>query len=187
MTDDSDFKHLVRERMARTGETYTAAHAALRPDATPHHPPVARPGADPDDTVAFTGDTGYAEGATGRAEHREQGGPSSMAAYLDVDPALSVDDLVMLGSLGITPDDLAGIRTEWPGCRLDDVVSLHTMGVTTDVIVAWQEVDRDPGVHDVLGAVSVGLTPQTFRGYLERFGGLTVNRALELYTVGITP
>lgn len=32
MTSDADFKRLVRDRMARTGETYTAARAALRPD-----------------------------------------------------------------------------------------------------------------------------------------------------------
>ncbi len=32
MTSDADFKQRVRERMARTGETYTAARAALRPE-----------------------------------------------------------------------------------------------------------------------------------------------------------
>lgn len=35
MTDDSDFTRIVRERMERTGENYTTARAALRPDATP--------------------------------------------------------------------------------------------------------------------------------------------------------
>lgn len=32
MTQDADFKRRVRERMERTGESYTAARAALRPD-----------------------------------------------------------------------------------------------------------------------------------------------------------
>ena len=33
MTHDADFKRRVRERMERTGESYTAARAALSPDA----------------------------------------------------------------------------------------------------------------------------------------------------------
>jgi len=40
MTRDRDFKQLVRERMARTGETYTAARAALEQQAPP---PVGSP------------------------------------------------------------------------------------------------------------------------------------------------
>lgn len=36
MTRDSDLKRLIRARMAETGETYTAARAAL--EATPHTP-----------------------------------------------------------------------------------------------------------------------------------------------------
>lgn len=35
MTDDSDFKRLVRERMARTGESYTTARAHLLAKAAP--------------------------------------------------------------------------------------------------------------------------------------------------------
>lgn len=36
MTRDSDFKQVVRARMAETGESYTAARAAVQQDVSPH-------------------------------------------------------------------------------------------------------------------------------------------------------
>ena len=36
MTKDSDFKQVVRTRMAETGETYTAARAAVQASRSPH-------------------------------------------------------------------------------------------------------------------------------------------------------
>ena len=50
-----------------------------------------------------------------------------------------------------------------------------------------QRSDPDVELGDVLGAVAVGLTPQTFRAYRRRYGDLTARRALELYTVDINP
>lgn len=46
MTKDSDFKHLVRERMARTGENHTTARAALLSS-----PPPATDGPTPSDAA----------------------------------------------------------------------------------------------------------------------------------------
>jgi len=179
MTEDSDFKNLVRERMARTGETYTAARAALRPDY-----PLADMTGPEDGTTAIAQD--IIEPGSGASENPSLD-ESSMAAYLKIDPELSVDDLVMLKSIGITPAAFAGLLAARPGCSLDDVVSLHSTGVTTGVLAAWQKIDPGLELDDILGAVSVGLTPETMAGYRVGFGDLTVDQALALYTVGVTP
>ena len=55
MTERKDFKKIVRDRMAETGETYTAAHAAL----VPADGETAQPSAAPDIPI---------EGATGRVK-----------------------------------------------------------------------------------------------------------------------
>lgn len=180
MTEDSDFKHLVRERMASTGETYTAARAALRPDDPPAEVLIERMNHEPDDHS-------HAEHNMDADDEGSTPGGASMGDYLDVDPSLSADDLIALASLGISPSELAGLRTARPGCSLEDAISLHTMGVTTEVLVAWREIDPQLDMGDVLGAVSVGLTPQTFSAYRGRFPDLTIDAALGLHSVGVIP
>ncbi|WP_298750227.1 DUF2087 domain-containing protein [uncultured Serinicoccus sp.] len=49
MTTDADLKARVRERMTRTGETYTAAREALLAEPPPAHPPRAGTRPDPED------------------------------------------------------------------------------------------------------------------------------------------
>ncbi len=49
MTHDSDLKRLVRERMARTGQTYTAARAALLASPAPTPTPTPTPTPEPHD------------------------------------------------------------------------------------------------------------------------------------------
>ncbi|WP_232847797.1 hypothetical protein [Occultella kanbiaonis] len=73
MTEESDFKKLVRERMAQTGENYTTARAAFRPD----EPAAARP-SDPQPEQSVT-----------------DGG---LAAYRSVAPELTIDELVLLST-----------------------------------------------------------------------------------------
>lgn len=180
MTEDSDFKNLVRDRMARTGETYTAARAALRPDSA-----ADMTGAEDRDTTTIAQDA-IDPGVSDSWDDRSRG-ESSMAAYLRIDSELGVDDLVMLKSIGITPTAFAGFLAARPGCSLDDVVTLHTTGVTTGVLAAWQKIDPRLELDDILGALAVGLTAETMAGYRVGFGDLTVDQALALHTVGVTP
>ncbi len=57
MTDDHDFKALVRARMRETGENYTTARTALRP---PDAPGAPDPAPDPPPLPPSHDDTGYA-------------------------------------------------------------------------------------------------------------------------------
>lgn len=63
MTDDRDFKALVRARMRATGENYTSARAALRPDEPAYRPRAAR-GEDPQADVSLV-DVGHVDDSHG--------------------------------------------------------------------------------------------------------------------------
>ena len=69
VTKDSDFKKLVRQRMAATGQSYTAARAAIYRSATDVGLPLTRRafGVKMSYTVAFDG--GHAPGAIGAGEY----------------------------------------------------------------------------------------------------------------------
>ncbi len=97
MTQNRDFKKLVRARMARTGESYTAARAQLRP---PANDPVgvAPAKADPVDLAALAGMSDAAVAAkTGRTW-------AEWAAALDAHGARDLDH-TCIASL---------VRERWP-------------------------------------------------------------------------
>jgi proteasome accessory factor A len=69
MTKDSDFKKLVRQRMAATGQSYTAARAAIHRPATDVDLPLTRRVFGLKTSYAATFDGGQALGAAGAGEY----------------------------------------------------------------------------------------------------------------------
>ncbi|ACQ80492.1 hypothetical protein Bcav_2241 [Beutenbergia cavernae DSM 12333] len=162
MTEDSDFKRLVRRRMVETGENYTAARAALRPQAATAPP---------------------AAGSTDAAPNRASG----VAAYRAVDPSLTSDDLLMLATMGLTPAAFAALRGVLPDEEIDTLVGAHVMELSADTIRAWRAIDHQMDLDTMLGSHTMELTPERYREYLASSPGVTVEQAWEWVSAGLEP
>lgn len=171
MTEDRDFKRLVRARMAETGEQYTQAREALRPS---------RPGPGPEQSEsAQTPQTDL--GATGRVSSL------SIGAYLAVEPGLSSDELVLLAAVGIPVDRFADLRSALPAESVNQLVDAYLVDVTPEVATAWRQIDPAITVDQMMGSVTMGLTPNRFEEFRRSRPEASVEDVWQWETMGLTP
>lgn len=125
MTTDKDFKRLVRQRMAETGERYTAARAALRPDG----PPAAGAGR-ADRWIELLADPEQNQGAFRLLKELAPDDlrPLAIAGAGHGDPKVRRRSCMLLDDLALTPDSLLALEA----CTADDdprvrAAALHTL------------------------------------------------------------
>jgi hypothetical protein len=124
MTTDKDFKRLVRQRMTETGERYTAARAALRPDASTAPPVVAAR------WIELLGDPRQNQGAfrllKGLAADDLR--PLAVAGTRHGDPRVRRRSCRLLDDLALTPESVAALErcADDPDPRVR-AAALHTL------------------------------------------------------------
>jgi hypothetical protein len=92
----------------------------------------------------------------------DMGGHESRESDRPLDSAgkLTVDELISLRAVGVTPEYMKTMREAFPGLTVRNVVSLRAVGVTTD----WLKSMRAAGVEmknarDAISLRAVGVTP----------------------------
>ena len=195
MPTNKDFKRLVRHRAAATGETYTAARAALVGGATPPQPPTAPLPARPQRWVELLSHPDHALGAFAllRALPEAQLRPLVVAASDHPDWRVRRHCCRLLDDLTLTDDSLAALRA-----RLDDDhpkvrrAALHALicegckpdGCALDVRPLFERMIEDPsaGVRStVVGPLSWRNDTDWARPLLERVAAS--DRSAELRTL----
>lgn len=173
MTEDSDFKRLIRQRMKTTGENYLTARSALiRQD------------------LADTASVDLVDAEPSPQPHDDHERPndrSSLACYRGVDSSLSMQDVIQLRVANISPSDLAEWRQVLPNSTVTELAGAGHLGVDARAVGAWREIDAELSFQDILGCHAIGLRPDVFEKYREAEPNITVEEAQQLMTVGVEP
>jgi hypothetical protein len=136
MPIDKDFKRIVRQRMAATGERFTVAQAALTTEPTDSDTRSVRsPGGDAQELatrwIDLLSDPRQNQGAFGllRALPPEQLGPLAVRGTRHADPKVRRRSCQLLDDLALTPEAVAALEActedEHPRVR---GAALHTLG-----------------------------------------------------------
>ena len=153
MTKDSDFKKLVRERMAATGQSYTAARAAIYRPAAAADPTLTRRafGLKTWYTAAFDGGWSTAAGTAGELLFRQVAGRGMSAlVYLENGAGFR-----------LRPDESGAARPAYATPECDSIVELVAAQRAGEEIVARAAVQagesltgEDPAAAPTMAAVA---------------------------------
>jgi beta-lactamase regulating signal transducer with metallopeptidase domain len=102
---------------------------------------------------------------------------------------LSVDDLVALKSVGVTPEYARQLRAAYPNASVHTVIGARSVGLTTDRISKYRsEFGNNLSFDDMMALASLGVDP-AYRDQLQAAGlqNLTARQLIELKSVGVTP
>lgn len=122
-------------------------------------------------------------------EFEYETGDSPKSRKLSDAGKLTVDELISLRAVGVTPEYISAMRAHFPELTIGEVSGLKAVGVTSDYIkemrAAGFEVNR---AKDATGMKAVGVTPEFVREM--RAAGFEVKSAKAatgLHAVGVTP
>ena len=102
---------------------------------------------------------------------------------------LSVDELIQLRAVGVTPEYISQMRTIFPELTLRSIVQMRAIGVTPDYVSEMRKAGFDiKSARDIRMLSAVGVTGEWLRSM--RDAGVDVKTAREassLRAVGVTP
>ena len=142
---------------------------------------------------------GVVEGVTGGIEGGVKGGVKGgvnggvwkvRRRHIGADGKLTVDDLITLRSVGVTPDYIKQMRGTGLGdLSLDEIVAMRSQGVTPDYVSQM----RNSGIEiksaeDIITLRSMGVSP----AYVKEMAGagyrnLSARELVELRSMGVSP
>jgi beta-lactamase regulating signal transducer with metallopeptidase domain len=101
---------------------------------------------------------------------------------------LSVDDLVALKSVGVTPDYVRQVRAVFPNATVHDIIGARADGLTGQRIASYRAAFGNVSLNDMIALASMDVDA-AYRQQLEAAGlkNLTARRLIELKSVGVTP
>jgi len=104
------------------------------------------------------------------------------------DGKLTVDELVQLRAVGVTPEYINEMRGIFPGASVREIASMRAVGVTPSFVKQMRDAGIDvKSSHDAKGLAAVGVTPSFIKAM--RDAGLDVKSAHDaqgLAAVGVT-
>jgi len=166
--EEKNFKRIVRDRMAKTGESYATARAQLEGRIGPASPlPESETDIDIDIDVAIADAPASPLERLSRADAHRLGQHDIELEYaeavLGFEPDLDLAEVIELAESDVPPDYLTGIRAaSGTDLSVSEVVELNESELSYYMVRALRDVGVPPLTHaELLGLAQAGLDEDT--------------------------
>jgi len=127
-----------------------------------------------------------------RSQDQAQGSGPAKQSYIDAMKAaglgdLSVDDLIALKSMGVTPEYIKGLQAEGVKADTEQLLAMKSQGITPEYIHEMRASGIEASGEDLVGMKALGVTPEYIREM--RAAGISANAddLMGMKSQGITP
>jgi len=99
---------------------------------------------------------------------------------------LTVDELVGMRAVGVTPEDVRAMRRHG-SVDSDDIIAAKASGVDPDYIAAMRRLFPHAALDDLIGARALGVSPDYARAMQAQFPDVDLDDLTAMRAVGVTP